>query len=178
MLDLAARCEKLPSVNGIAGTIVVTMTSEQYLTGEGLARTGHGALVPVADAMSWLGGDAEILAVAMNSMRAITHCSDTRRIYSRNQRLAIAARDKGCTFPGCTAPPGRCQINHVRSFEHGGRTSIDNGALVCGYHHRDHEKHGWTNIMCDGIPYWVPPASIDPQQTPVRNTLHDTAPAA
>jgi hypothetical protein len=178
ILELAQRSDDAPSNNGVSMTIVVTMTPEQYFTGQGLARTGHGALVPVSDALTWSGGDAEILAVAVNSMRAITHYGDAHRIFTRNQRLVMAARDGGCTFPGCPEPLGRCQADHVTRWEHHGRTRVDNGALRCRYHHRTAEQHGWQPTMINGRPHWIPPKWIDPAQRPVRNTLHDTVPAA
>jgi hypothetical protein len=159
-------------------TIVVTMPAEQYLTGTGLARTGHGALVPVSEALRWSGGDAEILAVAINSMGAITHYGNAHRIFTRNQRLVMGARDGGCTFPGCPEPPGRCQADHIQRYEHGGPTSVDNGQMLCRYHHRLAEQHGWQPTMINGIPHWIPPTWIDPGPRPVRNTVHDTVPAA
>ena len=83
------------------------------------------------------------------------------------------ARDPGCTLPGCTSPPGWCEAHHVTDYARAGTTSIDDGALVCGYDHRERPEQGWTSTMIDGRPYWVPPSWIDPTRTPIRNTLHD-----
>jgi hypothetical protein len=181
LLDLfesAQRSDDAPSNNGVSMTIVVNMTIEQYLSGQGLARTNHGALVPVSEALRWCGGDAEVLALAINSMKAITHYGGMHRIFTRNQRIVMAARDGGCTFPGCPEPPGRCQADHVTRWEHGGRSRVDNGALRCRYHHRLAEQLGYRPTMIDGRPHWIPPEWVDPAQRPVRNTLHDTNPAA
>lgn len=172
-VETLQRTDALPSNNGVSGTIVVTMTVEQYLSGTGLARTAHGALVPAGEALARGRGDIELLCVAMNSVREITAHGNTHRLFTRTQRLAIAARDGGCTFPSCPEPPGRCQINHVQRHEHDGPTSIGNGALACRYNHREHEKLGWRNTMINGVPYWIPPKWIDPEQKPQRNTLHD-----
>jgi hypothetical protein len=30
--------------------------------------------------------------------------------------------------------------------------------------------------MINGIPHWIPPAYRDPEQKPIRNTLHDPQP--
>jgi hypothetical protein len=30
--------------------------------------------------------------------------------------------------------------------------------------------------MINGIPHWIPPAYRDPEQKPIRNTLHDPHP--
>ncbi|MBE7189212.1 HNH endonuclease signature motif containing protein, partial [Jatrophihabitans endophyticus] len=167
------RCGDVPSNNGISCLIVVTMTREQYETGQGLARTGHGYLVPAGDALHWGGGDTAVLAVAIDSMHAVSHYGHAHRIFTEGQRRAIAARDGGCTFPGCSEPPSRCQADHVVRHEDGGPTSTDNGQLLCRYHHREHRRQGWRAVMIDGVPHWVPPAIVDPRRTPRRNTLHD-----
>ena len=67
----------------------------------------------------------------------------THRIFTEGQRLAMIARDKGCSFPGCTVGPAWCEANHVTEWQYGKRTSIDDGALLCGFHHREFEKLGW-----------------------------------
>jgi hypothetical protein len=43
----------------------------------------------------------------------------------------------------------------------GGRTDLDNLTLVCGFHHREHRKRGWTCHMTNGVPYWRPPSWLD-----------------
>ena len=175
-LETAQRAGHLPSAGGVSATVVVTMSHEAYLSGRGLARTGHGALVPAGKALQWGGGDVRLLAVAMNSMNEITAYGSGHRLFSENQRLAITARDGGCSFPGCSAPPGWCQTHHVTRHADDGPTGVDNGTLVCGYNHRQHEKQGWESVMIDGRPHWIPPAWIDPERTPLRNHLHDDEP--
>jgi hypothetical protein len=89
----------------------------------------------------------------------------------------MIARDKGCSFPGCTTGPAWCQANHITQWQHGRRTCIDDGALLCGFHHREFENSGWSCLMLDGIPHYQPPLWLDHQQTPIRNTAHDIAAA-
>ena len=49
-------------------------------------------------------------------------------------RRALAARDRRCRFPGCTAR--RCDAHHVRHWAHGGATRLDNLIHLCRRHHR------------------------------------------
>ena len=65
---------------------------------------------------------------------------------------AIALRDGGCRWPGCTAPVHWCDVHHVHFWEHGGPTDIDNGILLCRRHHRMlHTKAGWAlKLLPDG----------------------------
>ena len=59
-----------------------------------------------------------------------------RRLFTPAQRRALIARDKGCTWPGCTAPPVICESHHARiHWADGGPTNTANGALLCYHHH-------------------------------------------
>ena len=49
-------------------------------------------------------------------------------------RRALAARDRRCCFPGCTAR--RCDAHHVRHWAKGGATRLDNLVQLCRRHHR------------------------------------------
>ena len=62
----------------------------------------------------------------------------SRRLASVAQHLAVAVRDRGCI--ACGAPMHRCEIHHVREWENGGPTDIDNLAALCGPHHRRHHR--------------------------------------
>ncbi|MGH8961702.1 MAG: HNH endonuclease signature motif containing protein [Jatrophihabitantaceae bacterium] len=84
----------------------------------------------------------------------------------------MIARDKGCSFPGCDAPPQWTQAHHVIDYARGGATSIDSGCLLCGVH-REFEKMGWRCTMLGGVPHWLAPLWRDPDQTPIRNRTHD-----
>jgi hypothetical protein len=46
-------------------------------------------------------------------------------------RRAVRLRDGGCVFPGCDRPPSWCDIHHCQTWDDGGRTSLDNGAMLC-----------------------------------------------
>ena len=76
-------------------------------------------IVPVVD-----GANGEPLSVGRR----------TRSIPSAVRR-ALASRDRGCRFPGCTATH-RLHGHHVRHWAEGGETSLDNLILLCPTHHR------------------------------------------
>ncbi|WP_035253618.1 HNH endonuclease signature motif containing protein [Agrococcus lahaulensis] len=62
-----------------------------------------------------------------------------KRLFTRAQKRALAKRDKGCRVPGCGMPVAWCETHHIVPWQLGGKTDIDNGILVCSYHH--HEIH-------------------------------------
>jgi len=40
-----------------------------------------------------------------------------------------------CSIPGCTTPSRWCDAHHIEHWAHGGKTSMDNLALICRRHH-------------------------------------------
>jgi hypothetical protein len=178
LVDAAARLlasDELPPSGGTPATVLLTMSLEQLESRTGLVTTAHGGTISVTEALRFA-GEANVIPVVLDSTGILAY-GQARRTASVGQRFALAARDKGCCFPGCDAPPGWTQVHHVIEWFKGGRTDLDNECLLCGYHHREHQKRGWQVIIENGQPYWIPPPWIDPAQTPVRNTIHDPVPA-
>jgi len=68
------------------------------------------------------------------------------RVVSPAQRSALAVRDGGCVFPGCSRPLAWCEGHHVWHWLDGGPTDLDNLALVCRAHHRAVHEGGWRLI--------------------------------
>ncbi len=84
-----------------------------------------------------------------NSKGVPLYLGRTTRIATPGQTIALAARDRGCSFPGCDRPPSHCQRHHITDWANGGPTDIDNLTLLCGYHHREHAKRGWECVMLE-----------------------------
>ena len=172
LLNLVQRAEVLPTVAGVSATIILTVDAEDWQAGAGMTRTGHGAYVPTAEAKQWA-GDADIMTVVLDpTTQAVTGYSDKHRCFYQNQRLAMAVRDKGCSFPGCDRPPQWTEAHHIIERQRGGPTTTDNGTLLCGFHHRNFENFGWSCTMINRIPKWIPPKWLDPTQTPRVNHAH------
>jgi hypothetical protein len=168
------RTGELPATGGVTTTIVLTMTPDQLRRDPGsdpLVPTGHDALITVDDALTLL-GDAQVFPVLHGSMKKIAAYGDTHRIFTQSQRLAMASRDRGCSFPGCTVGPSWCEAHHITEFSISRRTTVADGTLLCSFHHRHFEQRGWRCTMIDGLPHWTPPRWIDPNQAPHRNQAH------
>ena len=56
-----------------------------------------------------------------------------------------------------------------RPWIDGGQTNLDNLVLLCPYHHARHLQQGWRIQVRQGVPWFIPPPLIDPDQTPLRN---------
>jgi len=61
------------------------------------------------------------------------------RVISRRLRRALEHRDRSCVVPGCAATRG-LHAHHIKHWEDGGPTELDNLVLVCPYHHRLHHR--------------------------------------
>jgi hypothetical protein len=161
----------LPATGGVKATVLLTITQEQVRERAGLVTTGHGAIISLRQALS-IATDAEVVPIVFGSAREVAAYGSGHRIATAAQRQALAARDRGCSFPGCDVPPAWTEAHHVIEFQSGGATSVDNLALLCGYHHREFEKIGWSCQMINGRPHWTPPAWLDRTRTPRLNTAH------
>ncbi|MEO9138422.1 MAG: DUF222 domain-containing protein, partial [Jatrophihabitans sp.] len=103
LTDMALLSGALPRAGGITTSVILTMSTEDYRSGRGLATTGHGNVVPVQEALRWITGDAQLLVTALNSMREITQYSSVHRCHTEQQRLAIIAATN--TAPGLVVTP-------------------------------------------------------------------------
>ncbi|MDH6193876.1 hypothetical protein M2272_000497 [Mycobacterium frederiksbergense] len=92
------------------------------------------------DERSYLLCDATYEAWFHRSGQVIGAGRTTRQI-SRRLRRALEHRDRCCVVPGCGATRG-LHAHHIRHWEDGGQTELDNLALVCPYHHRLHHRGG------------------------------------
>ena len=61
------------------------------------------------------------------------------RVINRRLRRALEHRHPTCAVPGCGATRG-LHAHHIRHWEDGGPTELDNLVLVCPYHHRLHHR--------------------------------------
>ncbi|WP_155288404.1 HNH endonuclease signature motif containing protein, partial [Rhodococcoides fascians] len=110
--------------------------------------------------------DADLTPVIVDHHGVPLALGRTTRLASDDQRIALAIRDTCCVM--CGRPAQWCQAHHIRFWEHGGPTDIDNLALVCGECHRLVHHGDWQLIMGDdGHPYAIPPESVDPRQEPL-----------
>jgi len=63
-------------------------------------------------------------------------------------RRALAARDKGCVFPGCNHKR-YVDGHHVQHWADGGETKLANLATLCRFHHRTVHEGGLRMERCD-----------------------------
>ena len=80
--------------------------------------------------------DCEISRIVFGPEGDVLDLGRSARTYTGQQRRAVIARDRHCQYPGCSAPPTLGEVHHVEWWERDdGPTSVENGILVCWYHH-------------------------------------------
>jgi hypothetical protein len=100
-----------------------------------------------------------------------------QRLFSRAQKRALAARDSGCAWPGCTAPVAWTEGHHIKWVHRdGGTTDIDNGVLLCSFHHHlIHSTDEWEIRLHNQAPHLVPKrwrADPQPRHRMQRHRIH------
>jgi len=161
-----------PSVGGQVPHVTMTVDYDT-LTGQlANATLAHGGPITTGQARRIL-CDARILPAVLNGSSRILDVGRSQRLYPPHLRAALTLRDKGCAWPCCDRPPGMTQAHHITSWLDGGPTSLDNGVLLCLYHHQQAHSTEWTiAIAADGRPDFIAPRWIDPHQRPRRNHHH------
>jgi hypothetical protein len=85
-----------------------------------------------ASVVELLERDAEVLSLGRK-----------RRTISPALRRALAARDRGCRFPGCDSRRF-VDAHHLQHWSQGGETNLDNLVLICRRHHTLVHERGYT----------------------------------
>ncbi|MCU1425591.1 MAG: hypothetical protein JWM51_1882, partial [Microbacteriaceae bacterium] len=89
------------------------------------------------------------------------------RLFTPNQRIALAARDGGCMWTNCDRPASWTEAHHIRFWARDeGRTDIADGILLCRHHHFLAHNNHWEIFRVGGKYWLVPPPDIDELQTP------------
>ncbi|GAA4164474.1 HNH endonuclease signature motif containing protein [Gryllotalpicola daejeonensis] len=144
---------EVPEMGGDHPTVWISTTVKELQSGEGLAfYAGTPEPVPVAEAeqAACAGG---IQTVIFDEDGQVLRLGRSVRGFTRRQRRAIALRDGGtCLIPGCTVPAQWCEVHHVISFKDGGNTDLDNGVLLCWFHHHEIDTGPWRIRIITGTP--------------------------
>jgi hypothetical protein len=171
IVHLAAKSDGLPKQGGTRPHLNVHLDLNVLTDAVGTATLDSGTpLCP--SAARRLACDADLIPIVLNGDSIPLDVGRTRRLVKPAQRKALVARDRGCAYPGCTLAARWCDAHHVRHWIDGGPTDLANMVLLCRRHHRVLHHSAWEIQFLKGIPYFLPPAWLDPDRTPVRNVLH------
>lgn len=188
VLEAGAKAEAADTVKPVTHTTVVTITAAELEARKGrgwLPGTMTGLPVPTIEQRICT-GETKLLVTGPNGEPL--YLSRANRLFSPAQKLALTVAAGGrCQFPGCRTPAPYLEAHHVAWFcRDGGQTDIDNGIMLCSYHHHlVHAQHSPVEIRThDGAPYIVPAGwygPLRPEQrarTGPRHSPPDESPGA
>ncbi|WP_028245662.1 HNH endonuclease signature motif containing protein [Pseudoclavibacter soli] len=132
---------------------VIITTSATSATSAGTLASSPGRISGIAElvppsVIAQLADDGGVQHAQSDPRGAVVALSSAQRVFTASQRKAMVARDgHECVIPGCRIPAIGCEAHHVTAWQHGGRTSIDNGVLLCWWHHRTIDTGPWRIDM-------------------------------
>lgn len=126
--------------------VVVHVSAETPNAGgqDGAIEVDHGALHVSAETSRRLACDASVVRIDRDATGGVLDAGRKTRTIPPSIRRALAARDTGCRFPGCTSR--RCDAHHIEHWADGGATSVDNLVLLCRRHHRAVHEGGFQVV--------------------------------
>ena len=140
-------------------TAVVHLADLEAGTGIGwLDDVDEPVAIPTIEALACEGGVATLV---VGDAGEVLELGRPERLFTAPQRRALAVRDGGCVWPGCSAPPSWCHAHHVRPWQDGGPTDVDNGALLCPAHHHHLHASPFTMRMIRGRPHLEAPRHLE-----------------
>ncbi|MBF4572112.1 DUF222 domain-containing protein [Herbiconiux sp. VKM Ac-1786] len=183
LIARAAGAEDMPRINGAIATVNVHMTLDDLEKGRGVGWIdGLDQPVP-ASTVEQLRCSSPVATTLFGDKGEVLYHGKAKRLFTAAQNRALAARDGGCVWPSCDRPPSFCETHHANEWvsdDHPpGRTDIDNGVLLCHFHHSHLHKSPWKLTMQNGVPHLIPPRWVDTEQKPIpttrRRTIHRPA---
>lgn len=149
---------RLPVHGGDATTLIVTITLDALRTELATADLIGAGLVPGDDLTGEaitaaharrLACTAKIIPAVLGGDSLPLDLGRTRRLFTPAQRKALLIRDKTCRAEGCDTPATWCEAHHLHPWQHGGRTDLTDGVLLCTHHH--HRAHD-TSYRTERLP--------------------------
>ena len=135
----------LPSVTVIVDAETLARGPHPATVAETAA--GH-ALSP--ESIARLCCDATLRRVVFDSDGVPIDVGRRHRTATEAQWAALKAVYSSCGWGGCAAPIGWCQAHHIREWEHGGPTDLDNLVPLCSrHHHLVHEGRWRLRLLGD-----------------------------
>jgi hypothetical protein len=144
--------------------VTATVTMHDLVSGDGAAWIDDVAEPISAAAVAELVCSTGLAKVIIGPNGEPLYLGKHKRYFTAAQMRALGVRDGGCVWPGCGAPASWADGHHVKPWAAGGATDIDNGVLLCPYHHHKLHRSGFRISMIDARPHMLLTPAMDPAQ--------------
>ena len=151
--------------------VVVILNYEKMLAGAAdYAVTANGLPLSAGEARALL-CQAKIYPEVLSSKGMVLDFGRSRRLFPKHVGRAVRAAYRGCSYPGCTMPANRCELDHLDPWDKGGKTNVDNVDLYCKVHHLARHSGLFKVVKVQGCrPMVLLPRNLDPPQKLRVNT--------
>jgi hypothetical protein len=133
LVEMAIRSRTAPAHGRRPAPLFSVLVGYETLRGP-ICQLAQGAVVTPGSLVRWL--DEAVIERAVFAPGKRIEVSERARLFSGATQRAIQLRDGGCVHPFCDRPVGECQVDHILPYSQGGRTTQENGRLMCGFHNR------------------------------------------
>ena len=133
LVIMAARSGTMPAGGRPPQPLFSVLTGMD--TARRICEMADGTVVAPQLLASWI-AQANFERVIFDTPKRVIELGVRTRFFTGGLRRAIELRDRHCTFPGCTVPAKRCEVDHIVEYSQGGLTTQQNGRLRCPAHNR------------------------------------------
>ncbi len=136
----------LPRHGGTATSVMVTLDLDTLLhdlNDTGVATTSTGDRITAEQARR-LACQARIIPVVLGGKGEILDQGRSRRLFEGPIRTALNLLYPECTVTGCTIPAAWCEAHHKTPWSSGGKTRLQDGTLLCSFHHHRAHDPAWN----------------------------------
>ncbi|WP_404291036.1 hypothetical protein [Glutamicibacter arilaitensis] len=172
---LASLSQSGPGAKTVTPQILVNMqvqNLQDLAQAKGL--TAHGVELDPGELRQLLCG-AQIIPVVFGGNGQVLDVGRSQRLFPEPIKRAAFARDRGCIVPGCSAPHEMLEYHHCNWWERGGKTCVENCAVLCRQHHTAIHRGLLRIVMIDTLPHILLPKYLDPDRIPRRNRYFHAA---
>ena len=138
----------LPRQGGTATllSVIIDWDTLRRDVGEaGMATTSTGDTMTAGEARR-MACQAGIMPFVMSGKSVIHDQGRSRRLFRDALRAALNLLYPECTADGCDIPAAWCEAHHKTPWSRGGKTRLEDGTLLCPFHHHRAHDPGWETV--------------------------------
>jgi len=133
LVEMATRSATAPADGRRPAPLFTVFVGYETLVGR-MCELADGTPLTPGSLLDWL--DRAYIERAVFSLPDRVDVSASARFFTGATRRAMDLRDRRCQHPFCDRPARWCQGDHIEEWSKGGKTTQENGRLLCGYHNR------------------------------------------
>jgi hypothetical protein len=137
LVEMATRSSSVPPGARRPAPLLTVLVDYPTLSGR-VCELADGTVLTPGELLPWI-TQADVERAVFGPDRRV-EVGESTRFFRGATRRAIEVRDRTCSHPLCDIAATWCEIDHIVPWEAGGRTTQQNGRLLCRFHHRMRQR--------------------------------------